>query len=44
MDLFHISRSSGIRRYFHVLSFCLLEGFKVSEVCFIIFRCGFCFY
>ena len=30
MDLFHISMSSGIRRYLHVLSFCLLEGFKVS--------------
>ena len=37
MDLFHISRSSYIRRCFHVLSYCLLEGFKVSEVCFIIY-------
>ena len=28
------------QRYFQVLSFCLLEGFKVSKVCFIIFRCS----
>ena len=40
MDLFHIFMSSGIRRYLHVLSFCLLEGFKVSKVCFIRFRCS----
>ena len=36
----HISRSSSIRRYFQVLSFFLLEGFKVSKVCFIIFWCN----
>ena len=40
MDLFHFSRISGIRRYFQVLSFCLLEGFKVSKVCFFIFWCS----
>ena len=40
MDLFHIFRSSGISGYFQVLSFCLSEGFKVSESCFIIFRCS----
>ena len=39
MALFHIFRSSGISRYFQVLLFCLSEGFKVSEGCFIIFRC-----
>ena len=39
MALFHIFRSSGISRYFQVLLFCLSEGFKVSECCFIIFKC-----
>ena len=39
--MFHISRSSDIRRYFHILFYCLLESFKVSKVCFIIFRCSF---
>ena len=38
MDLFHISGSSGIRKYFQVLSFCLLEGLKETKFCFIIFR------
>ena len=38
MALFHIFRSSGISRYFQVLLFCLSEGFKLSEGCFIIFR------
>ena len=32
--LFYIFRSSSVRRYFHVLSFCLSEG------CFIIFMCS----
>ena len=40
MDLFHNFRSSGISGYFQVLSFCLSEGFKVSDGCFVIFRCS----
>ena len=40
MDLFHNFRSSGISGYFQVLSFCFSEGFKVSDGCFVIFRCS----